>query len=87
MMDESKIIQRFNWQRVIGYSNDFKRTFYQGEAVYSDGSVGTVYSEDLQYDRGFIWIGDWSPVRPHVDRVAEPSQHAKVYALHKESTK
>lgn len=65
-------IKKLVSQICIGYSEDFKQTFYKAEAVTTDGLPVTVWSVTRELPSGLRSLGQWTTVEPHVARPNSP---------------
>lgn len=65
-------IKTFTSQVCIGYSFDFKKSFFRGEAVTTDGQNVTVWSETTELPSGLRSGGLWTTIEPYVARPNSP---------------
>lgn len=67
-------VKQFIWQRCIGYSADFKKTYCEQLVEYSDGSQRVMYKTHTRRDNGLTDIGELYSTPPQVD-VPIPASH------------
>ena len=48
MSGEQAFITRFNFQRCVGYNADYTTTYWEGEALFSDGTTKAIHAIERQ---------------------------------------